>query len=467
MNLFRKLNDNSLYLLSLIMTLVASYFSYGFLHPDEQFYAIDFAAYKAGLIPKITTWEYQTMLRPWLLPAIFTPFLKFFSFLELSPFSMGWLLRMLSAVVAWFALVLLNKRLKDQFPGSISYGVFIFFTHFSFFSFFMQLRTSSENWSTAFLLLAFSLLLKRAPFIIDYLIGGLFLGLAFSIRHQTGLISLGFGMWLLIIKQVGFKKWSGIFLPAIFTGVSIGLIADFWGYETMTFTPWNYLYQNLVLDKISQFGVSPFYSYFVWVFNDLTPVWAIIFIISFLRLLLFDRSHWVLWSVTPFLFLHFFIGHKELRFLYPVVPLLLFSAAQFFPEREVTRMPIKKYLYKSTVWVNSLLLAFVFFKPAYTPLGFYKYIYDNKYSNIKVFKNKQGAVPKLEMLFYKREALNLTPESSLPKEGLYFTTRYRELDQFRKSNCETLYSTYPEWLFNYNYFNWLERSSIWILTKCH
>lgn len=466
MEVLKRLNDKSLFLLSLILTLVGSYFSYGFLHPDEQFYAMDFAAYKAGILPEITTWEFKTMLRPWLLPAIFTPFLMFFKFLGFTPFTMAWILRMLSGVISWWALVRLNKKLKDYFPGSISYNIFVFFTHFSFFCFFMQLRTSSENWSTSLVIFGISLLLRKRPYLTDYILGGIFLGLAFSVRHQTGLISLGFGLWLLLIKQVGFKNWLTYFVPAIAVGVGIGFAADCWGYGQITFTPWNYLYQNLVLDKISQFGTSPFYSYFVWIFKDLTPLWALIILIGFFRLLLQEATDWVIWSIFPFILVHIFIGHKELRFLYPVVPFILYSGAQFFPERKLNFEPVRRYFYLTTVWVNFALLLFVFFKPAYTPLGLYKYVYQNDIKEIRVFKNEQGQTPTLEMPFYMKDGVRLITDSGLAKSGTFFTTRYSELDYFTGGSCETLYSTYPKWLFQFNFFNWLSRSSIWVLTRC-
>ena len=469
MELLKRLNDKSLFLLSLIMTVVGSYLSYGFLHPDEQYYAIDFAAHKAGLLGDITTWEYQTKLRPWLLPAIFTPFLMLFKSLDFSPFTMAWLLRLISGVFSWWALVRLNKKLKDQFPGSISYNIFIFFTHFSFFCFFMQLRTNSENWSTAFLVFAFSLLLRKAPFLNDFILGGLFLGIAFSIRHQTGFIALGFGLWLLLIKQVGIKNWFVFLVPSILAGVGLGIAADCWGYGEITFTPYNYIYQNLILDKISQFGASPFYSYFVWIFKDLTPFWAMVILIGFFRLVFFESGSWVVWSTLPFFLVHLFIGHKELRFLYPIAPFLLYAGAQFFPERKLNLEPVRRYFYKTTVYVNLALLLFVFVKPAYTPLGMYKYLYNNfkEDTAVHVFKNTQGHHPQLEMLFYKRKNLSLLVETGMVNKGLYFTTRHSDLDHFVGSRCDKLYSTYPEWLFQFNYLGWLNRSSIWILSKCY
>lgn len=467
MDILKRLNDKSLFLLSLILTIVGTSFSYGFLHPDEQYYAIDFAAYKAGILPDISTWEFKTMLRPWLLPAIFTPILKLTSALGFSSFSSAWVLRLFSGVVSWWALVRFNKVLKDHFPGSISYNIFIFFTHFSFFCFFMQMRTNSENWSTAFILFAFSLLLRKAPYLSDYILGGIFFGLAFSIRHQTGLISLGFGVWLLLVKQVGFKNWFAIFVPSILIGVAIGFAADCWGYGQVTFTPWNYIYQNLVLDKISQFGTSPFYSYFGWIIKDLTPLWALVMLIGMGKLFFYEGAgHWAIWSSMPFFIVHLFIGHKELRFLYPIAPILLYAGSQFFHERKMTLEPLRRFFYRSTVYVNFLLLVFVLFKPAYTPLGFYKYLYKNKISVIKVIKNQQGQVPTLDLPFYRAQNLTVVIENEGINNGHYFTTRYSELEQFKNKNCEIMYTTYPEWLFQFNIFDWLSRSSIWVLTKC-
>jgi phosphatidylinositol glycan class B len=471
MDVLKRLNDKSLFILSLFMTVVASYFSTGFLHPDEQYYAIDFAAFKAGILGSIDTWEYQTKLRPWLLPAIFTPFLSLFKFFSFSPFTMAWMLRLLSGIVSWWALVRLNKKLKDFFPGSISYNIFIFFTHFSFFCFFMRVRANSENWSTAFILFAISLLIRKRPYISDYLIGGLFFGLAFSIRHQSGLIVLGFGLWLLFVKQVGMRNWLATFVPAVLLGVGIGVLADTWGYGELTFTPYNYIYQNLILDKISQFGSSPFYSYLLWTFKDLTPLWFLVMFIGFWRTVIFDntdQNSWVTWSVVPFVLVHLFIGHKELRFLYPVAPFLLYGGAHFFYERKMTLEPLRRFFYKAIVFINLPILLFVLFKPAYTPVGLYQYLYENfpSETTVKVFQNEYGTHANLEMPFYKRKGLSLIVETGMVKEGLYLTTRHKELENFTGSKCERLYSTYPIWMFKFNFTDWLSRSSIWILSKC-
>ena len=459
--IFHQVNDRILFRISLILSLVGSWFSIGFYHPDEQFYAIDFAAHKIGWLQEIQTWEHQNQIRPWLLPTIFAPFLALAKALDFSPFFGVWVLRAISAIFSWWALCQLNKRLAPYFHQKFFYLFFIFATHFSFFCFFMRLRTTSENWATTLFLLGLIPLLKKNIMTKDFLTGGLLLGLAFSLRHQLGLMALGIGIWILLNKKESAYQWFLTFCPAIFLGVSIGILSDIYGYREWTLTPWNYIYHNLVLDKISNFGISPFYSYFTWSLKHL-HLWGVMLLVG-LWAAIRNPKDWVCWTILPFLLAHVLIGHKELRFLYPLTYLLLFQSILFMQNKNWRR----PWFVNTLVVLNGFFLLFTLFKPAHTPINFYQYLYFNKIEKIYVFNDPDGPRPILEMKFYTRPNLqvHVHPEAPL-KKGYYLTTKYRDLDRFKKHNCQALYTPYPSWIFKLNFFNWIERSNIWTLTQC-
>ena len=452
------IDDKLLFKLSLILSLIGSWFSVGFYHPDEQYYAIDFAAYKIGQLTEISSWEHQSQIRPWLLPTLFIPFLSLVKSLGLSPFFGAWILRVVSTLLAWWALCQWNRQLKSYFHQNFYYLFFVFATHFSFFCFFMGLRTSSENWSTSIFLLALVALLKK-----KLLWSGFLLGLAFSFRHQLGIMALGLGLWSLLIKKESPSRWFTIFAPSILLGVGVGLSADIWGYDEWTLTPWNYIYQNLVLDKAASFGVSPFYAYFVWILKHL-HIWGVLLIIG-LGAALANFRGWVCWTVLPFLLIHMVIGHKELRFLYPITPMLLFSSVLF-----LQKMSWKKYLpIKTLVILNGFFLLFALFKPAYTPIGFYRYLYFSDLKQVYVFQEPDDSIPRLEMKFYQKPGFNVqvySEKESVPLKGHFFTTKYHDLARFEKQDCRLLYSSYPSWISHLNFFNWLSRSNMWALTRC-
>lgn len=477
MEFLKRADHKSLYLISLILMLVASFTSLGFLHPDEQYYVVDFAAFKAGILKNLNTWEYKEQIRPWLLPTIFSPFLTAFSFLGFSPFSMAVGLKLLSSLFAWIGFVLFTSSIKRAFKGSLSHNLFIYFLMLSFFTIFMSVRTNSENWSTAMFLIGVSFILRDRMSILELLFGGLCFGLSFSLRHQVGLMVFTFGMWMLFYTKVGLRSWLSNFVPGILLGVFVGFLCDSWGYGEWVFTPWNYLHQNIVLDKISQFGTDPFYKYFVWTFTKLTPVWGLPLILSFFAFCISKPKHWLTWTCVPFLILHLCIGHKELRFLYPLAPLVLTMLAILVDDMDGFRNGLSKWLYRFIVYVNAAAIIVILIKPAYTPLKFYEFLW-NEYPSgkiIQTIQDEQGRSPVLEMPFYKRESLVLAPNKNWEilfaksrENGLaIFTTKYSEYLKIKKTpGCEISFISYPEWIFEYNYFNWVSRSSIWMLSNC-
>ena len=458
------INDKLLFKISLVFSLIGSWFSVGFFHPDEQYYAIDFAAYKIGQLDEIRTWEYQNQIRPWLLPTLFIPFLSWVKALGWSPFFSAWVLRVVSAVLGWWTLCQWNRQLKSCFHKKSFYLFFVFATHLSFFCLFMRLRTTSENWSTALFLLGLIPLLRKNIHTKEYLQGGLCFGLAFSLRHQLGIMALGFGLWLLLIKKESPLRWFSIFCPAILAGVGVGVLADSYGYGEWVWTPWNYIYHNLVLDKISNFGTSPFYAYILWGLKSL-HLWGIVLLIGLWAAIVNPKS-WVAWTIIPFFIVHLLIGHKELRFLFPIAYLLLFQSALFMQGKGWKKPQFANTL----IGLNGLFLLFTLFKPAYTPIWFYRYLYFSDLKQIYVFKEPNRSPPKLDMTFYRRPYLqtSIYPEKgeNPPLKGHFFTTKYQDLERFKGKNCQTLYSLYPSWIFHLNLFDWLKRSNVWILTKC-
>ena len=74
------------------------------------------------------------------------------------------------------------------------------------------------------------------------------------------LYSMIFGLiaWLLFIKN---EKISSLFLTGLALAfvVAIGVIIDKWFYGTWTLSCWNYFDQNILRDKVSGFGVYPWW----------------------------------------------------------------------------------------------------------------------------------------------------------------------------------------------------------------
>ncbi|WP_417337254.1 hypothetical protein [Halobacteriovorax marinus] len=456
-------DQKRIYLLSFFVFILTSLLSIGFLHPDEQYYTLDFAFYKLGILDQLQTWELETKIRPWTLPYLYVALLAPFKFLGLeNPFALATIARLFSACLGFFTLFKFIQIYKEKLP-KVQSTLFEIFALFFWPIVFMSSRTSSDNISTCVLLLGF-LTIQKEISKKSLLQGGLLLGLAFSLRHQTGILSLAFGLWILIREKMCPITWLKYFASSITIGVLIGLGFDFLGYSHFTLTPINYLTENLIKDKISSFGVSPWWGYFSLTLKKLN-IFGLLFIASSLVFIKkFPKSLEATLFIAFFIF-HSMIGHKELRFIYPLLWISLYMCFRIINFKNYKRVFI--FLFS----INLIGVAIVSFKPAYTPLKFYKFLYHFKEGSpltVHIFKDRKGRYPELEMKVYKRKQLTLTKDQ-IPTAGSFytFTTKYSDLEQLRRSfNCELKYLSYPEWVLEYNFFKWRDRSNIWALNYC-
>ena len=81
-----------------------------------------------------------------------------------------------------------------------------------------------------------------------------------------------------------------------------------------------YVDNNIIQDESSKFGVSPWYQYILWPGEASWPI----FIFGALLVFIGSLKEWRLLLVaTGFIAGHAIIGHKEPRFLFPCIPLLV------------------------------------------------------------------------------------------------------------------------------------------------
>lgn len=111
----------------------------------------------------------------------------------------------------------------------------------------------------------------------------------------------------------------------LFSGSSvllIGILIDSLFYSNWVITPIEYFKVNLIQGKAAEFGIKPWYDYFISVYHNAIPIIGILISISFLIVLIKKYNNILLWVILPFLLGHSLIGHKELRFLFPLVNLI-------------------------------------------------------------------------------------------------------------------------------------------------
>lgn len=302
----------------------------GFDHPDEYFQIVEFVSHKVGITQASEmSWEFQKKVRPWLQPLLGTFLYKATTPVHQgNPISFLTLFRITHSFFAWSATFLLSLfafslAKRDIFRGKM----FLFALFFSCFVPSIHSRTSSENFSSIFLILSvclfyFSLTLQNNQkniFPIFALIGICF-GLAFQARYQTAIFFVGFCLGL--FAKDGKKAWSSnIVILFSFSIVTLfGILIDYWGYGVLQVTAIRYFDVNLIQGKAAEFGRSHFLNYFVLLSHDTFGKFfslialIIIFLTSFRSL-----KDPIKLGVLFFIAGHFLISHKEARFLYPVL----------------------------------------------------------------------------------------------------------------------------------------------------
>jgi len=309
---------------------------------------------------------------------------------------------------------------------------------------------------------------------MPYLVTGILLGFSFVFRYQAGFLITGLLFWLLFIKKERFVNLvlmiTGI-LAAIFTGI----LSDRWFYGEWTLTAWNYFNQNILLDKMSGFGTKPWWFYFSDIFIKGIPPFSLVFILSFLILFIFHRKDLLTWTILPFVLIHFLLGHKETRFIFPLagfLPIVIIKAVETIRDKwkaDILEMKVTR-LFARLFWItNLLLLLYVAITPADGQVTLFKKIY-TEYSTPSTlyFINENPYHRAYDIGFYKRQnltiqKLNSWHELTFNSNG-YCLVVAKNMDSMNfQKKTKLVYSSYPDWILHFNFNHWVERTNCWWL----
>ena len=390
----RLLNKYGLILSILLVYVVTAYNSTGYYHPDEHYQIIEFAGLKSGWNKgDDLTWEYDARIRPALQPMIAS---VCFYLLEKagigSPFDKTLFLRLLTAglvLCSIYCFARIMQREVKPLNRKLFWGL-------SFFLWFLpavNVRFSSETWAGLCLILAIAWSCKQGTRSLRACAGtGLLMGLSFEFRFQMAFCIIGLLLWLLLVRKWNIKQLS-LLIVAGFSVVVGGIALDSWFYGEPVVAFYNYFESNILQDMASNFGISPWYYYFIQVTESATTLLGLAIWISLLVFLLYFRYHILSWCLIPFLIVHFLVPHKELRFLFPLinlVPFLLVMGFQLLTDY-LTSPFIRKALINPVfgviVLVNILGLVIMMNKPAGNGnVGMAAYIDDKYgYENINLY----------------------------------------------------------------------------------
>ncbi|NCR43707.1 MAG: mannosyltransferase [Microcystis aeruginosa G13-12] len=323
--MIRQLNYSRVWLLlilifALFLRLNAAFSHPNILWPDEIFQTLEQGhrlAFGNGMIP----WDFRDGIRSWLFPGILGGIMKLTA--GFSEGASGYLasikifLSLLSLIPVWIGFSIAYESIG--LAGAILTGS-ICAIWFEFIYFAPKAFTE--------VMAAYSLLMgvylgcygKNPPSRQRLYWTGFFYGLTTYLRfHLLPAIAIA------LIYQVRQKKFQQ--LPPLALGfigpVLLGGALDAFTWSTPFQSIWKLIWINIFEGKFNSFGVSPWQQYFTWL--ALNWSWWLFPILFFCAIA--ARRHWILALLSLVIILsHSFLGHKEYRYIFPALPLIIILA---------------------------------------------------------------------------------------------------------------------------------------------
>ena len=455
---------------------IAAWRSEGWHQSDEHFQLLEFAGYKLGLNQaEDLAWEFGEQMRPALQVGMVYALHKVWGlFGPVDPFAFVFFLRLLSAagfvgVLAWayrtFSPTLVTEGGRRQLFW-LSFGLW--------FMVYAGVRFSSENWAgicgAAAVLLGLKVDTNRTGSWVGWmLVGGLW-GLAFEFRYQMAFAIAGYGLWLIVISKRLFWEISGVVTGGIFT-VLLGTFADYWFYGGWTFAPWAYFEQNILAGKAATFGTDPVYQYLLYIVVQGIPPFGLVYLFGMLGFWWLRPRSPLTWLSVPFFLVHCAVSHKELRFLFPLLPFLPYAVCvswEWLLGRGRGCGAAWFRWGRVAFWVVStaLLLGYTFRAPI-QEIPAQRFVYRTYGEQTTVYYTGRSLWQHAFVTrFYRPVDLETIEVNRLEDvdcarvmgDCLYITTRNEGVEALAERGYYRVYGGYPAWLEAFNFNDWMAKS---------
>ena len=182
-------------------------------------------------------------------------------------------------------------------------------------------------------------------------------------------------------------------------------LADYFFYGHLVLSPYNYYFQNIVTGTMNRAsGVSPWFAFLVTVpiYLPFGPA----YVLATLHQLISYRRDILTSIIAPFVLFHFFIGHKEVRFMLPMLgfmPLLIMITLDDLLKRYPLWGKNLHTIIRAT-WIINILACASLLVPAATEIGAWRYLYTHYSKPTLLYFN---ASVNQKLLYYRRQNLQV------------------------------------------------------------
>jgi phosphatidylinositol glycan class B len=473
---------------ALLIHIIAAWYSVGHYHDDEYHQILAFTSSKIGLADSTELrWEYQDELRSGFQPFFAYTIVKPLSYLGIdSTFIHAFILRLISSLISIAALIYFIQAISPEIRDARIRKIGVYYLLFLWLQVFVNVRFSSEGWAESLFILGFSIYLinTRRTNNLNLLIGFIF-GLAFLSRYQTGLMLAGFGLWMICIRREKLEPLFTIIAGGIIA-LAFGVYCDYWLYNKFVLTTWNYLSVNLLEGRVEAFTHEPWWYYIYYSSVQILPPITLLLPAIVISFWIIFRKHPITWITIPFILFHNYIGHKEMRFLFPVLgfaPIMFALVSDKIItldllKRNLSIIKFIKFIFFTSLIINTVLLILVMFLPASKEVVMWEKCLSHitEPSNSVIILTPD--IGELSLNFYNTQKIELASTETTNSIGdlitenkqktVYFAARkMKHLDKLEKegisSNLEC--QIVPNWLMSLNINNWTSRASLWRLWK--
>ena len=309
--------------IGMVLRVVAGSQSLGFVHPDEHQQYLE-AANKIAYGYGVSFWEYERGIRHYLYPGALAILLKLLDGLGItSPVLQAQTIRSLTGCAVFASIVGYSFGwLKQQ--RTVAAVTLIVLAALSPFFIFVGARTLSETAMIPFLM-AMLYYLDRKPSA-----AGFIAGMMFAVRFQSALFVAPLFFAITVHRLAKDRSLAGLKTSAwpfavccAFSLLLVGFI-DYCTWGHWFHSSLEYVRANVFEDVASSFGVSPWYQYSIWAIESMIE--STFVIVPFVCIGAWYRPR-VAFAAAVFVMAHSFIGHKEPRFLWPMVPVVFIFVA--------------------------------------------------------------------------------------------------------------------------------------------
>lgn len=464
-----KLQVKHYLLFALALHLLAAFFSTGFHHFDEHFQIIEFLGLKLSKTSAAhMPWEYRDMVRPWAQPFIYYCILLPFFFIKDS-FIQVTILQVATSLFGLFSTIWLLRTLKELWPSKFHHTLF-YCLLFTWFTPYIHARLSSENFSSSFFFLALAIFLHREKGgAWKWFLSGLLFGASYMVRYQSAIMVAFIWFCDLFFYQKNIRK-SVFSALGILLIIALGPVIDYWGYGVWTFAPYNLYYHDFVKGVLADTGTSPWYEYLRQSFNRGIPPISLGLILATFYFWYKKPKDPLTWTTASSFLFFTVIGHKELRYIFPVILLTpIFAAYAYETLKDQERW---RWLTKGKPFIiglNALFLIVGTFRAANPSVNFYNFVYHSNVSHLYIEDESPFSMVGLPIYFYRKPGYSESNYKDPASEGInsvFVKKGDKILELLSNDSCELLYSSYPSWAVHFNYFNWIKRSRFWAIFNC-